>query len=127
MDLNNDGKLNEAAVDCQIEKMNLAVSTPCFEIWLLLHVSDLSNTHFDLNPIFKNKRNRKAAQNCKKELKRVLGGYNEAKLPLDKFLPFTKIAIKRAKSMDSGHPDKWPTEIGTRVYKLLENIQFLKS
>lgn len=125
MDLNNDGKLKEATIDCKAEKMNLAISTPCFEIWLLLHVSDLSKTNFDLNPVFNNKRNRKAPQNCELELRKVLGGYNKSKLPIDKFLPFTKIAIERAKLIDNGHPDKWPTAVGTRVYKLLENLKFI--
>jgi len=32
--------------------------------------------------------------------------------------------IKRAKIIDNGHTDKWPTDIGTRVYKFLENIKF---
>ena len=123
MDLNNDGELNEAAIDCKKEKMNLVISTPCFEIWLLLHVSDLSQTSFDLNPIFDNKRNRKAAQNCELELREILGSYNKSKLPIDKFLPFTKLAIERAQIIDNGHSDKWPTDIGTRVYKLLENIK----
>ena len=124
MDLNNDGELNTAASDCEKEKMNLAISTPCFEIWLLLHVSDLSQTSFDLNPIFDKKRNRKAAKNCELELRKVLGGYNKSILALDKFLPFTEEAIKRARLIDNGSPDKWPMEIGTRVYKLLENLKF---
>lgn len=123
MDLNNDGELNAAAIDCKKEKMNLVISTPCFEIWLLLHVSDLAKTSFDLNPMFDNKRNRKAPQNCELELRKVLGGYNKSILPVDKFLPLTKVAIERAKLIDNGHPDKWPTNIGTRVYKLLENIK----
>ncbi len=124
MDLNNDGELNTAAIDCKKEKMNLAISTPCFEIWLLLHLSDLSETSFDLNPIFDNKKNRKAAQNCELELRKILGGYNKSKLPLPKFLPHIELAIERAKLTDNGYPDKWPTKIGTRVYKLLEDIKF---
>lgn len=123
-DLNNDGVLNEAVNDCKTEKINLAVSTPCFELWLLLHISDLSRLHFDINPIFNNKPNRIAAQNCEKELRKVLGAYNKSRLPLDEFLPHTDTAIERAKAIDNGAADKWPTEIGTRVYKLIENIQF---
>ena len=89
-----------------------------------MHISDLSQTSFDLNPIFNNKRNRIVAQNCELELRKILGSYNKSKLPIDKFLPFTKLAIKRAQIIDNGHSDKWLTDIGTRVYKLLDNIKF---
>jgi len=121
-DLNSDSQLMEAINHCQIEAFNLAISTPCFEIWLLLHLSDLTDTEHNINPIFKGKPNRKAAQNCEKELKKVLGGYNKANIPMQQLIPHIQTAIERAREKETDHD--WPRDIGTKVFKVIEKLNF---
>lgn len=121
-DLNSDFQLKEAVKQSLLEKFNLAISTPCFEIWLLLHLSDLTATHYEIDPTIEGKANRKAAQNCEKELRKVLGSYNKTKIPMDKFLPHVQKAIERARGKETNHD--WPIEIGTKVYKVIEKLAF---
>jgi len=101
----------------------LALSNPCFEFWLLLHIKDIS----DFSPsermdIFKNKKVSKK----KTYLKRLLGsllpeGYNESKPKPERFIPKIEIAIKRSRRLDFGDED-YPTTLGTHVYKLAEKL-----
>lgn len=121
-DLSTDYQLAQALKQTQAEEMNLAISTPCFEIWLLLHLSDLTTTTYDLNPVFNDKPNRKAAQNCEKELKKILDGYNKTNIPMTKLTPYIQVAIERAKVMDDG--GDLPSNIGTKVYKIVEQLDF---
>lgn len=93
----------------------VAVSNPCFELWLLLH-------HIDA-PLGS------ALDKCDdvgNELKRVCGGYNKSQLRQNDF-PFESVpdAIRRARQLESNPEDPvgwWPEGIGTRVYRLLEQI-----
>lgn len=101
----------------------LALSNPCFEFWLLLHIKDLSEfKEQELNDIFENKK----VSNTKTYLKRLLGellidGYNESKPKPDRFFPFIELAISRAKNLDSMN-EEYPTTLGSHVYKLVEKI-----
>lgn len=118
-------KLNfdELASDCKKEKnFYLAMSNPCFEIWLILHLKHISNfTIEEQKRIFENVK----VSNSKNDIDVILGnlqgrGYN--KRPNSKvFLPLTKIAIERAKSLDNLKED-YPKSIGTHVYKLIEKL-----
>lgn len=126
-DLNNDGVLSEAAKDCKTYQFNLTLSTPCFELWLLLHISDLKTTTYNIEPYFNGKVNRKAAQHCEQEIRAVLGAYNKAKLKGAVFLPFVELAIERAKALDVRPDAKWLDTLGSRVYLILEGMGILSA
>jgi hypothetical protein len=124
-DWENIHKLNfdELVSDCKKEKnFYLAMSNPCFEVWLILHLKHISNfTIGEQKRIFKNVK----ISNSKNDIDVILGnlqgrGYN--KRPNSKvFLPLTKIAIERAKSLDNLTED-YPKSIGTHLYKLIEKL-----
>lgn len=116
---------NELVLECQKEEnFYLAMSNPCFEIWLVLHfknISDFSTEEQDL--LFKNAK----VNNSKNFIDVLLGqlqdsgqGYN--KLPNPKiYLPRTFLAIERAKALDN-FKEEYPKALGTHIYKLVERL-----
>ncbi|MEK7433688.1 MAG: RloB family protein [Cyanobacteriota bacterium] len=114
IDLDRWHRLFDIAQKCVQKNFNLAVSNPCFEIWLLLHISDLTN--YNKNDLEKSK------GYCEKELRNLLGSYNKSNPDLNHFLPNIKDAINRAKQLDVNLQDRWPISFGSRVYKLVEKI-----
>lgn len=86
----------------------VAVSNPCFELWLLLHVADVTL------PIA----NATAAE---EQLRTALGGYSKTNVPADKLMPLISQAIERAKKLDVGEGG-WPQSVGTQVHLLVEAI-----
>lgn len=115
-----DAKLSSIATQCSQKKYNLAVSTPCFELWLLLHLRPLdAYSEDELDEI---RRNIKVNNRTKleREILGILGGYNKSNFDPDLFLPHVEYAIERAANLDS-HPDhRWPNDVGSRVYRLAQ-------
>lgn len=109
--------------DCNKEKnFFLAMSNPCFEIWLILHLKDINE--FDEVERIKLMSNEKIS-NSKNYIDKVLSeiqgrGYNKRPNPRI-FLPLTKIAIVRAKELDIENQD-YPKQLGTHIYKLIEKL-----
>lgn len=104
--------LSEVAQRCIQKGYFLAVSVPCFETWLLLHISDVRHKDFD-------------GLNCEqiaRKIRGILGSYNKSNPDLDAFMPHVKKAIERAKKLDGNPEDRWPQKSGTRVYLLAEKI-----
>jgi len=111
--------------DCKKEKnFFMAMSNPCFEIWLILHLTPLSTFSEDeQRAIFENK---KISAN-KNHIDEVLAncikngrGYNKTPDPR-LFLPKVYDAIVNAKRIASTEED-YPSRIGTDVYKLVEKL-----
>jgi len=105
----------------------LALSNPCFEFWLLLHIKDLRTfTTAELSDIY---RNRKVSRK-KTHLKQLLGsllsdGYNESNPKPERFIPKIDIAIERAKRLDTDD-EEYPSRLGSHVYKLVEKLIIMK-
>jgi hypothetical protein len=110
------------AKECQQKNYLLAVSNPCFEIWLLLHVKSLDEySSQTLQEFLENKKSGSRTR-LENELMSLLGSYNKNNLNTAKFLPTVDLAIERARSLDV-HPDhRWPNHLGTRVYLLIDSI-----
>lgn len=115
----------EISTLCKNEgNFNLALSNPCFEFWLLLHIKDVGEyNEQELKAIFENK---KIPNSRKTYIKRLLGelledGYNETRPKPQRFFPHIDIAISRAKRLDNLNED-YPTNLGSHVYKLVEKI-----
>jgi hypothetical protein len=111
---------------CEVEKnFFLALSYPCFELWLLLHIKDLSE--FTSEEIIKIEENRKATPKSKRTyLKKLLSellpdGYNESNLKPERFIPNLDLAIKRAKSIELEN-EEYPKKLGTHIHKLVEKL-----
>jgi hypothetical protein len=109
--------------DCKKENnFFLAMSNPCFEIWLILHLKDINE--YDESEKQKIIANDKIS-NAKNHIDIVLGeiqgrGYNKRPNPRI-FLPLTNTAIERAKELNKENED-YPTQLGSHVYKLIEKL-----
>ena len=105
--------LENISEQCLQDRFFLAVSNPCFELWLLLHLREITeDDHKRLN-------------NCDKverEIRNMLGSYNKSNINTSDFLPHLNDAIDRAKNLDNGPNSRWPNSLGTRVYKVAEKI-----
>jgi len=101
----------------------LAVSNPAFELWLLLHLVDCSKlSQQEKEDLFKNAKVNRNKTYSKKMLSDLLDGFNEAKYDADNFVPNVEEAIKNAITLDVNPRTRWPNYLGTRVYKLVQNI-----
>jgi hypothetical protein len=101
----------------------LALSNPCFEFWLLLHIKDTTEFSVDeLIDIFENKKVSKKKTYLKSLLGKLLvDGYNESDPKPERFFLHINIAIERAKKLDN-LTEEYPSYLGSHVYKLVEKI-----
>jgi predicted PolB exonuclease-like 3'-5' exonuclease len=91
------------------KKYRLAISNPCFEVWLYLH--------FDaLHPDDKN------CQDFEARLRKKLGSYNKSNLDTDSFKDFIEEAVQRAKNLHPRHQQNWPPTPGSHVYRVVETL-----
>ena len=108
----------------QDEALHLALSNPCFELWLMLHMEEVATkTDEEKERLFKNKREGTHDPYLKRVMRRLMGGsYNEAHYDAYVLVPHVREAIARAESLDAHKKARWPEELGTRVYLLAESI-----
>ncbi len=109
--------------DCKKENnFFLAMSNPCFEIWLILHLKDINEFNIDEKlKIISNQKISNKKNYIDKVLSEIQGrGYNKRPNPRV-FLPLTKTAIDRAKALDNKNDD-YPKQLGTHIYKLVEKL-----
>lgn len=93
------------------QKWLVALSNPCFEVWLILHISnDLTNVTG-------------AGQTAKDKLRTLVGSNNEPNM-LEKCMNLEAIrtAITRARELDTDPNSPIPELPGTHVYRLVERL-----
>jgi len=121
---NNSKKQLEIIIDkCNKLGFNIALSNPTFELWLLLHIKNISE--YDSTTLIKIKQNRKINKNkrfLERELSNLIGGYTKGVIKPDVFLPKVKTAIKQAKQIDKSYKIRKIDNFGTTVFLLVENI-----
>ncbi|MCU0447849.1 MAG: RloB family protein [Microscillaceae bacterium] len=116
-------EISEVAQLCQQKGYFMALSNPCFELWLILHLEYLCNfSEEELHKLFDNQAVNKNKNFIDKVLEDLLSGYNKTNLKMEEFTPFIKLAIKQAKSLDINLKDRWQDDLGTRVYQLVEKL-----
>lgn len=98
-----------------------ALSNPCFEIWLLLHLKDVSEYSCEeRRKIFQNESISSKKNYIDYILSDAIGkgrGYTKH-IEKDIFIPATKVAVQRAKRL-SKRGELYPHYLGTDVYKLV--------
>jgi len=80
--------LEEAVQQARANGIKLAVSNPCFELWLILHFQDHA-AWLDNNQA--------------RRLRRQLDGSSDKGLEATKYMPFTADAARRAAGLDKRH------------------------
>lgn len=105
------------------ENMFVAVSNPCFEFWLLLHIKDISEfTEEELNLILENQKISRKRTYVDSKIIEVLGSYNKSNLKADDFLPHLDFAVSQSKKLDN-KKETYPLKLGSHIYKLIEKIK----
>ena len=106
--------LKKVTKEAKDSGFQLAISNPCFETWLLCHY---------ILPTLKTRACKKITEQLEKELKRVHNsGYNKAKLNTDYFKPYVEQAVRNAKKLDNKPNARWPYQVGSHVYKVVEQL-----
>lgn len=102
-------QIEELASYCnQYENWNIAISNPCFEIWLLFHKKVTLDFPTTITP-----------KEIKRELAEVeLGGYHKLH-----YIKLIEEAIKNAKEADIDSNHFFPAINTTKVYELAEALQ----
>ena len=101
--------LHELCHECNRSGFRVAVSNPCFELWLLLH-----QEHPSAPPTVKA---------CKQDLTRLLGQYDKASYNVGTLASYIPHAINHARRLDSDPDAPWPRTTATRVYLLVEKLR----
>jgi hypothetical protein len=103
------------ARECQHKGYFLAVSNPCFELWLLLHSEDVPNQPQQGSDDL--------LRNAHCLLKTDVARYHKPTTEfIDVYLPHTAHAIERAIRLDIKPKERWPSGLGTRVYRLIKQL-----
>ena len=102
-----DKKLSSVCSQARQRGYNLAISNPCFEVWLTLHFEDINTED-------------RTCDNFKARLRTILGSYNGSNLNISAYKPNTKDAVNRAKNLHPSSQQDWPPTLGTHVYRLVE-------
>lgn len=101
----------------------LALSNPCFELWLILHLVDVTTLAPKIQELlFQNKKVSSNKTYSKKMLADYLGGFKEADYPAQKLIPNVQDAIERAKKLDLHPNHRWPDYLSSRLDLLLESL-----
>lgn len=108
----------------QDSSYHLALSNPCFELWLILHIIDASlESDEEKVKMLKNRKEKKNADPyLKRKLRALLGSYQESNYDADKLVLQVADAIARAEDLDKDKSARWPQGLGTHVYKLAKSI-----
>ena len=119
-----DQNLSDCNSKCKQKGYYIAVSNPCFEIWLLLHIKDIDKYDKDEKlELLKNNKDGHQKRKIDREIINILGEYNKSNIPVEKFITNNKIeiAIEHAKQLDNPDED-WPNSLGTKVFLLIEKL-----
>ncbi len=116
--------LSDAVRIAKSRGYRLAGSNPCFELWLLLHLTG------DIAGIPSAAEDRGAAQVCEKRLHETLQGgdsrargYDKARIGAERFAVPERVreACERARTLCPSE-DPWPAAVGTHVHLLVERL-----
>ena len=104
--------------------MHMALSNPCFELWLLLHIEDAASLPpEEQKQWMENRRKSKNADPyLKVRLRKNMGSYHESSYDALALIAHVEDAIERARALDKNPNDRWPQTLGTRVYLLAESV-----
>ena len=117
--------LSRVATECmQDVSMHMALSNPCFELWLLLHLVDVSSLTPEEQLLWMENRRKSKSSNpyLKVLLRQKMGSYHESAYDVLTLIQHVEVAIERARLLDKNPADRWPQTLGTRVYLLAESM-----
>lgn len=118
-----DTKLSKIAQECVQKGIHLAVSNPAIELWFLLHLTDLARYDESVQQaMLLNKRVKANRTYLEQAILDIVGRYNKSNLTMSDYLPHVEKAVERAEKLDTNPGDRWPQQLGTRVYLVIRSI-----
>ncbi|MEZ6086631.1 MAG: RloB family protein [Pirellulaceae bacterium] len=122
-------ELSQVLQECRSKGYGIAISNPCFEVWLLMHFSDVDDRLIlellgedPSGVVTEEQRSTLRCGSFEARLRQVAGGYNKSNVArLQLTAQQVLQAGERARRMD-GTSDI-PDCPGTRVYKLIDTLQ----
>lgn len=120
-----DKMLSRVATECALEvSMHMALSNPCFELWLLLHLEDVASLTPEEHTLWME--NRRKSKNAdpylRVRLRQKMGTYHESSYDALTLIAHIEDAKERARALENTPTDRWPQTLGTRVYLLAESV-----
>ena len=118
-------ELSGAAQIATSRGYRLAGSNPCFELWLLLHLTD------DVAGLASSEEDRHAARACEQRLHETLQagdprarGYDKNSIGAERFAVLDRVqaAVTRARTLSPATGEPWPTAVGTQVQTLIDGL-----
>jgi hypothetical protein len=104
-----DAELDDVCAKAKLRSYEVAVSNPCFELWLWLHLRD--NLHF------------LDRQHCLRQLRRELPGYEKGNYSARGLIQGgCALAIERAAALDVNPLQPWPRQQATRIHRLVQKL-----
>ncbi len=102
--------LAEVCKECQQRGIEIAMSSPCFDLWLLLHQRDITHHNAPMN-----------AAEVAKMFRETVGEFNKKRLRQEHYSPQSiRDALDRARALDI-EPENWfPESPCTRIYRIVE-------
>lgn len=94
--------LEKAAATARRLRVELAVSNPCFEYWLLLHFEACAAPLVCYGDV-------------EKRLRRHIPGYSKSGRRFDDYVSGVDLAVERARQPDAGHTRNPSTRVGLLV------------
>lgn len=121
-----ESSLSQLAQLCgQNPHLHFCMSNPCFELWLLLHLEDVST--YDSGTLKDLQENRKDSKFgdtwLKRKVRSLIGSFHESSYDAFSLLPYADLACERAEKLDINPSDRWPQSIGSRVYLLMRSVK----
>jgi valyl-tRNA synthetase len=103
----------------QKDQFNLAISNPCFELWQILHLTDITN---EIQAQFENQNTNTYSQICKKICNTDLKYNFQTDLKLENI----KLAVQRAKKLDADKTIDFPIAfLSSKVYKVIDKLNLI--
>ncbi|MFA5815304.1 MAG: RloB family protein [Bacteroidales bacterium] len=118
---NSTDKILQILDHCQQRGYNIALTNPCFELWLLMHVSDLSD--YDPAILLENPKDSIRARRrfLEKEVTRHIGGYRKNNLQFGRFIAHLEQAVTNS-ALQCSIPLDLVNQLGTSVGNLVRAI-----
>ncbi len=98
-------ELAKAVATARTLRVNLAISNPCFEFWLLLHFEACAA------PLT-------CYRDVERRLRRHVPGYSKSALRFDDYVAGVDAAVERARHPEAGHERNPSTQVGALVEKM---------
>ena len=115
-------ELSECLTSCKQKKYNFCISNPCFEIWILLHLTCIESENEEEKRKIKENKKTGSRTYCESKIIEKINSYNKSNPNFELILNETEVAINRAKLLTKNNPVNLFNEIGTDIYLLVEKL-----